>query len=57
LFGLAPPFEGFAKAAVTDEAAGPVLFPAADFFGLRISRFDRTWPLAMFSLLQDCEVA
>ena len=33
-FGLVPLVEGFAKTEDTEDAAGPVLFFAAAFFGL-----------------------
>jgi hypothetical protein len=45
-FGLAPLLPGVAKIEDT-EATAPAPFAAADFFGFLISRFDRTWPLAM----------
>jgi hypothetical protein len=40
LLDLASLFEGLAKTAETEDAAGVALFSAAAFLGLRISRFD-----------------
>jgi len=39
-FGLASLFKDFAKAEDTDDAADPVIFAAAVFFGFLISRCD-----------------
>jgi hypothetical protein len=46
---LPPDFCGLAKVAVTEPEAG-CDFAAAAFFGLRISRVERVWPLAMANL-------
>ncbi len=46
---LPPDFCGFANVAVTELVAG-CDFAAAAFFGLRISRVERVWPLAMANL-------
>jgi hypothetical protein len=46
---LPPDFCGLAKVAETELEAG-CDFSAAAFFGLRISRFERVWPLAIANL-------
>jgi hypothetical protein len=48
---LPPDFCGLANVAETEFDTG-CDFAAAAFFGLRISRFERVWPLAMADLLR-----